>query len=178
MRFESPLNSAEFRREALLVPESENSATNPEGQRISIRPLAGRAVGTYLQPGVARRVSNMQFEGLLPVADLFVHLHGSLTGHHNYQVQEENRSSTPLSRKQGPSHRKVRRWNNDNFTRLASELANIKGTKAAEALFYGQADAHQYRSIFNPAEHKSQSLSQYVCDKHSTLSIELRHFRE
>jgi hypothetical protein len=45
MRYVSPLDPAEFRRESL---ESEESSVNPgnEGRRITIRPLAGSAVGT------------------------------------------------------------------------------------------------------------------------------------
>jgi len=93
-----------------------------EGQRISIRPSAGAVVGSVLQ-------SN------------------------NRPILENNRSARDVcakSSKQGPSHRKVRRWNNDNFVGLASELAKSsgRGAVAAEALLLAQAEAPQFRSIY------------------------------
>lgn len=67
------------------------------------------------------------------------------------------------SRKQGPSQRKIRRWNNDNFVNLASEISSgKKGRAAAAVLLKGQADAPKYRSIYNPEEHKSETMSRYV----------------
>ena len=64
------------------------------------------------------------------------------------------------SRKQGPSHRKIRRWNNDNFANLASEIASGRGQqKAAQALLLGQADAAKYRSIYNPNDHRPNAVS-------------------
>lgn len=51
MRYESPLNANAFRETS---PSSQNRR---EGQRISVRPMAGAAVGTSL---LTRRVSTMQ----------------------------------------------------------------------------------------------------------------------
>jgi hypothetical protein len=50
MRYESPLDPGEFRRESLVSDES--SPAN-EGRRVTIRPLAGSAIGTT----VTHRVS-------------------------------------------------------------------------------------------------------------------------
>ena len=55
------------------------------------------------------------------------------------------------SHKQGPSHRKVRRWRNDRFDDLASEVAQDKGhgSAAADALRRAKDKAHLYRDIVN-----------------------------
>ncbi|GAX09438.1 hypothetical protein FisN_6Lh186 [Fistulifera solaris] len=65
------------------------------------------------------------------------------------------------SRKQGPSHRKIRRWNNDKFHRIAHEL---KGTKAADVLMQGEAE-HRYRTILDPELHQSKQLTRFLQDK-------------
>jgi hypothetical protein len=70
------------------------------------------------------------------------------------------------SRKQGPSHRKVRRWNNDNFVNLAAEInSGNKGGRAAQALLLGQANAAQYRSICNPEDHTSKAMTRLRDDE-------------
>ena len=50
MRYESPLNPAEFRRESL---ENDAVPERNEARRISIRPLAGRAVGSIASTRVS-----------------------------------------------------------------------------------------------------------------------------
>lgn len=45
MRYESPLNADAFHRSAI---ENEEAETRPEGRRVTVRPLAGAAVGTAL----------------------------------------------------------------------------------------------------------------------------------
>jgi hypothetical protein len=72
------------------------------------------------------------------------------------------------SHKQGPSHRKQRRWNNDNFVNLASELHNSGkgGRNAAQVLLLGQADASKYRCIYDPAEHQRKTgMTQLMKDE-------------
>lgn len=59
------------------------------------------------------------------------------------------------SRKQGPSHRKIRRWNNSNFVNLAAEVGS---GKAGQALLQGQAEAAQYQQITDPSEHTSKAM--------------------
>jgi hypothetical protein len=71
------------------------------------------------------------------------------------QIPEERPAT---SRKQGPSHRKIRRWNNDRFQRIAHEL---KGTKAADVLMQGEAE-HRYRTILDPDLHQSKQMTRYV----------------
>lgn len=68
---------------------------------------------------------------------------------------------TPLSSKQGPSHRKVRRWNNDNFSGIASEIAkgSKRGAATAEIMLQAQADAPLFISVFNPNERPESSVS-------------------
>jgi len=68
---------------------------------------------------------------------------------------------TPLSSKQGPSRRKVRRWNNDNFSGIASELAKAssRGAVAAEVLLRAQADAPRYISVYNPEDYPESTVS-------------------
>jgi len=75
------------------------------------------------------------------------------------QIHEE-RPRTPKSRKQGPSHRKVRRWNNDHFVGLATEIASSssRGAIAAEALLKAQEDAHLHRAVWDPLDHTSEKL--------------------
>ena len=63
------------------------------------------------------------------------------------------RPVTPKSGKQGPSHRKIRRWNNDKFTRLASEIAS-SNKKAADVLLKAHSEAHLFRDIYDPKDHQ------------------------
>lgn len=65
------------------------------------------------------------------------------------------------SQKQGPSHRKVRRWNNDNFVNLAAEInSGNKGGRAARALMMGHSNADQYRAIIcDPEDHTSKAMT-------------------
>jgi len=74
------------------------------------------------------------------------------------------------SRKQGPSHRKARRRNYDNFVNLAAELSNHKGSASAvEALLSGAANASEHRSILDPREHESKAMKQFREDKSLNL---------
>lgn len=71
------------------------------------------------------------------------------------------------SSKQGPSHRKARRWNNDNFVNLAAELSAGKGNTASavEALLKGSAEAAKHRSVLDPKSHESKAMKQFREDK-------------
>lgn len=74
------------------------------------------------------------------------------------------------SNKQGPSHRKARRWNNDNFVNLAAELSSGKGSGAAvEALLKGSAGASKYRSVFDPKQHESKAMKKFREDKNLSI---------
>jgi hypothetical protein len=119
MRYESPLEHDAFtsKRESLGPSLQPPESTTESHRRITIRPLAGSAVGTVPRIYEQRRV-------------------------------------TPKSSKQGqPSHRKIRRWNNDKFSGLAAEIAS-SNAKAADALLKGQSEAHLYRAIYDPKEHQ------------------------
>lgn len=78
----------------------------------------------------------------------------------------------PKSKKQGPSHRKARRWNNDNFVNLAAELSlsssssGGKGSSSAavEALLRGSAEASQHASVFDPTRHESRAMNRFRDD--------------
>jgi hypothetical protein len=70
---------------------------------------------------------------------------------------------TPKSHKQGPSHRKSRRWNNDHFGSLASELAS-SSRAVASVLSKAQADAHLYKEIYDPQESESQVFRLFVSE--------------
>ena len=61
------------------------------------------------------------------------------------------------SRKQGPSHRKVRRWRNDHL-----EDAAVDHPKAAEALRKAKEHAHLYRDIIQFREAPVDPLTRYV----------------
>jgi len=77
------------------------------------------------------------------------------------RIREE---SPERSAKQGPSHRKVRRWNNDHFDKLAAEIAP-SSKAAAVALLKGKQDAYLYRDVINPAEdNKSESMTRFMQD--------------
>jgi hypothetical protein len=100
-----------------------------------------------------------------PLADAVVTVAGgmgstreSLGGHH---TPNKTRSS-----KQGqPSHRKIRRWNNEKFSGLAAEISasSARGVITAEILLKAQREAHLYRPIYDPKEHsRSKEVSRYV----------------
>eukprot|EP00980_Cylindrotheca_fusiformis_P004660 scaffold991_cov128-Cylindrotheca_fusiformis.AAC.32 len=79
--------------------------------------------------------------------------------------QEATRPVVPSkSRKQGPSHRKVRRWNNANFVNLAKEVVKVGGgsTNAAEALLRGHAHASEYRSIYEEEDERRNFMNQWI----------------
>jgi hypothetical protein len=70
------------------------------------------------------------------------------------------------SSKQGqPSHRKIRRWNNEKFSGLAAEISasSARGVITAEILLKAQREAHLYRPVYDPKEHsRSKEVSRYV----------------
>ncbi|KAL3906347.1 MAG: hypothetical protein SGARI_004043, partial [Bacillariaceae sp.] len=114
-----------------------------EGQRITIRPMAGAAVGTNMAGTRIRETSRGVGNG----------------------VPSSGTTGT-RSRKQGPSHRKIRRWNNDNFVNLAAEISNGRSSlAAAEALLLGSANASKHRSILDPSEHESKAITQFREDQ-------------
>ena len=81
------------------------------------------------------------------------------------------------SKKQGPSHRKARRWNNDNFVNLAAELSSSKGSASAvEALLKGSAEASKHRSVLDPKQHESKTMKQFRED--GSLSLVREQFFE
>jgi len=81
------------------------------------------------------------------------------------------------SNKQGPSHRKARRWNNDNFVNLAAELSTGKGSASAvEALLKGSAEASKHRSIFDHKQHESKAMKKFRED--DSLGSVREQFRE
>jgi len=80
--------------------------------------------------------------------------------------EEPQHQQSFKSRKQGPSHRKVRRWNNDNFINLAAEMnSSREGKAAAKMLMLGAADATKYRSVLDPDVHKSKAMTKFMTDK-------------
>lgn len=121
-------------RTPMRAEEDQDEQEGP--RRITIRPMAGAAVGTDMA--------------------------SSYTARHNRLDQLRVKS-----RKQGPSHRKARRRNNDNFVNLADELSkNHAGSAAAvEALLHGSANASKHRSIYDPKEHESKTMKQFREDK-------------
>ena len=79
---------------------------------------------------------------------------------------QENRAAeaaSTKSRKQGPSHRKVRRWNNDNFVNLAAELQKNgpKNHTAAQALLKGAEEAYSHKSLLenDASERESKAMN-------------------
>jgi len=80
------------------------------------------------------------------------------------------------SNKQGPSHRKARRWNNDNFVNLAAELSTTKGSAAAvEALLKGSAEVSKHRSILDHRQHESKAMKKFREDD-SLVSVREQFF--
>lgn len=140
MRYESPLESDAFRMERPTTDHNDNNDNivnnvnntnnnyNNEARRISIRPLAGSAVGT-----LPRR---------------------------SYEAIDERGKGRSV--KQGPSQRKIRKWNNQHFAGLASEIESSNAA-AADVLFKAHRDAHLYRSIYDPKDHRrSLDVDRYV----------------
>lgn len=88
-------------------PEAQDVA--PMGGGVAMRAVglgAGLAVGTVLRRDALSTLRQM-----------------------NHRRQERTTSSQPLSHKQGPSHRKLRRWNNDKFVGIASEISHANSNK-------------------------------------------------
>ncbi len=132
MRYESPLESDAFRMERPTTDHDNivniNINYNNEARQISIRPLAGAAVGT-----LPRR---------------------------SYEAIDERGKGRSV--KQGPSQRKIRKWNNQHFGGLASEIESSNAA-AADVLFKAHRDAHLYRSIYDPKDHRrSLDVDRYV----------------
>ncbi len=74
----------------------------------------------------------------------------------------QNQPARVRSSKQGPSHRKARRWNNSNFVNLAAELSAGKGSASAvEALLKGSAEASKHRSILDNKQHESKAMKKF-----------------
>jgi len=156
MRYESPIDSTAFRREAVLTAtaaeeeaQQQRRSTPTIGaggtRRITVRPMAGAAVGTM--PAPRRRVQEQQ------------------------QQQRDLLAlrAAKKSYKQGPSQRKVRRWKHENFIDLASEFAKNdkdgRGKATAEAILQGKADAHLYRDVYNPEDVRSKAISSFMGDE-------------
>jgi len=64
-----------------------------------------------------------------------------------------------LSDKQGPSHRKLRRWNNDKLVGIASEISRAnptaRGTKIANIYTEADLDRNRYVMPHDPPENRS-----------------------
>jgi hypothetical protein len=67
-------------------------------------------------------------------------------------VAEVSEGQPELSAKQGPSHRKVRRWNNDRLVDLDLTSSKVKSIYAK-----ARSEAHLYRAVYNPNEDCQQS---------------------
>lgn len=99
------------------------------------------------------------------------------TRNHTQSRQDGSDPRAPTkSHKQGPSHRKVRRWNNDNFVNLAKEVGG--SNKAAQALLRGHAHAGYYRSILSEERSKTTANVMTKLADRSTKSEELRYVRD
>jgi hypothetical protein len=74
------------------------------------------------------------------------------------QIHESKSIVTQKSHKQGHSHRKVRRWNNDHFDRLASEIATCykNGDSVAHLLLQAKEHAHLYKAIIDHKDRRSE----------------------
>mmetsp|Transcript_22386 Transcript_22386/g.33479 ORF Transcript_22386/g.33479 Transcript_22386/m.33479 type:complete len:527 (+) Transcript_22386:162-1742(+) len=138
MRYESPLNSNAFLRDGSNGRSFQDQQDNVrederrEGQRISIRPGAGLAVGSNLS-STAFRSNNISTT--------------TTTNQYQHVIQPPYHA-----------HRKVRRWNNDKMMGIASELAKYsKRSKDASINFTrGEAEAFQYRVANYPLEYRSE----------------------
>ena len=92
------------------------------------------------------------------------------------QVSHYHEVVKSKSSKQGPSQRKIRRWKNENFAGLAAELSksSSQGAVAADVLLKAQRDAHLYRSIYDPMDHRrSEKVNRYVYRKIDKLTVRL-----
>jgi hypothetical protein len=137
-RLESPLDHDALRRgggrgdDAVVVAEEDDRRTT--AQRVTIRLNAGMGVGERA-PMAARNRPTLS----------------------NNNIAEGG----PLepSAKQGPSHRKVRRWNNDRLADLDLTSAKVKSIYAK-----ARSEAHLYRAVYNPNEdcQRSDALTRYA----------------
>jgi len=136
MRYESPLEPDAFTRRSPSPNNNNNEDAALTTRRITIRPMAGRAVGTTVRTTIRE------------------------------QQQQQSRASIRSRKQGQPSQRKIRRWNNDRFAGLAAELvaaSKHSGTRAADALLQAQSEAHLYRSVYDFNEHDpSEPVKKYV----------------
>jgi len=61
----------------------------------------------------------------------------------------------PRSEKQRPSHRKLRRWNNDKFVGVAAELARAGRLANSECFSLGETDTRYYERANDPVFYRS-----------------------
>ncbi|CAB9526250.1 expressed unknown protein [Seminavis robusta] len=150
MRYESPLEHGAFRN-ASREEEEPQDAFQP--RTISIRPNAGLGVGVLrAQP------ERVNFD----------------------DTNQRPKPITLKSQKQGPSKRKTRRWNNDNFHNTFHDLANsgsAKARAAAEVLARAKADAKHFLPVYDPADtQRSAEVTRFMEDK-SYSDVRDRFFR-
>mmetsp|Transcript_8366 Transcript_8366/g.19278 ORF Transcript_8366/g.19278 Transcript_8366/m.19278 type:complete len:465 (+) Transcript_8366:122-1516(+) len=146
-RSRTPMRIPEQEEQEETAAGSTAAAATTEGCRITIRLGTGSGVGTNTASYGQRR------------------------------IRQEHQPVRVRSSKQGPSHRKARRWNNDNFVNLAAELSAGKGSASAvEALLKGSAEASKHRSVFDPQQHESKAMKQFRED--DSLSLVREKFFE
>lgn len=117
--------------------QQRGTTTSTGGRGVAL--TAGLSVGTVLRESdvAAMHRERMQRD---------IHTNG-----HDQYKQKSN--------KQGPSHRKVRRWNNDKLVGVATEISRanptIKGLRVAQ--IYGEAELHKNKHIMphKPMEYNS-----------------------
>jgi len=111
-----------------------NSSTTVAGNAFTPTTIPSSRV----QPGVGLPVGSIvrgkQLEGFL---------------HERFNVRGNNAVHNPSrSNKQGPSHRKLRRWNNDNFFGIASEISNANPTARGALISKIYAEAEMEKSAY------------------------------
>jgi len=144
MRYESPLPTS-----ALGIPEEEEHDTEEN----TAPTTEGQRITILPMAGIARGTNIANFRN---------------------RQDGSNPVAATKSRKQGPSHRKQRRWNNDNFVNLAKEVGG--SGKAAEALLRGHAHAGQYLCILSDEPSKKSILTKLA--NSSSNNEELQYVRD
>lgn len=132
MRYESPLEHGAFTNNDT---DNNGEDASSQGTAISIRPTAGLGVGVVRPPPERARLDD---------------------------TVSRPRPITLKSSKQGPSHRKANRWNNDNFSNAAQDLSH----SSREILALAKADARRFLPVYDPAEKKrSDQVTRFMEDE-------------
>ena len=136
-----PVNRSTLAQEERASSNERSRSSTPNTSSNSRPSSASRSSTSRLQPVVGLG-ANLSIGTILRA--------GSLSALHERPSKASSSigRQQPRSAKQGPGHRKVRRWNNDKFIGIASDISNSLSQKNPQmgmriANIYAEADMHK-----------------------------------